>query len=184
MLSPRVPWEVVMFIAFTKRRFACSTSTSLAHMAVETIARGTWSPFFFFPWIPTIRLMIILALQVGFTKSTFQLWSQVLKIQLLHCHSLSVSQKQNKNKKWTSWLSLEGTWHKSVSSHCLYYGEWVPVATKIMNLLKKSQPSCLKFLEAKRGEGQQDIIRAEAMMCDLLVIKTCNHHNPWICWCF
>ena len=42
----------------------CSfTSTSLAHMVVETIARGTWSPFFFFfPWIPTIMLMIILAL--------------------------------------------------------------------------------------------------------------------------
>ena len=43
-----------------------------------------------------------------------------------------------------------------------------------MNLLKKYQPSCLKFLEAKRGEGQQDIIIAEAMMCDLLVVKTCN----------
>ena len=50
--------------------------------------------------------------------------------------------------------------------------------------LKKSQPSCLKFLEAKQGEGQQDIIRAEAMMCDLLVVQTCNHHNPWIYWCF
>ena len=95
---------------------------------------------------------------------------------------LSLSLKNKTNKKWTSWLSLEGTWHKSVSSHCLYYGEWVPVATKIMNLLKKSQPSCLKFLEAKRGEGQQDIIRAEAMMCDLLVIKT--YYNPWICLCF
>ena len=101
-LSPRVPWEVVMFIPFAKRRFVCSASTSLAHMVVETIARGTWSP----------------------------------------------------------------------------------VATKIMNLWKKSQPSCLKFLEAKRGEGQQDIIRAEALMCDLLVVKTCNHHNPWIYWCF
>ena len=48
--------------------------------------------------------------------------------------------------------------------------------------LKKSQPSRLKFPEAKRGEGQQDIIRAEAMMCDLLVIKT--YYNPWICLCF
>ena len=48
--------------------------------------------------------------------------------------------------------------------------------------LKKSQPSCLKFPEAKRGEDQQDIIRAEAMMCDLLVVKT--YHNPWIYWCF
>ena len=40
------------------------TSTSLAHIVVETIARGTWSPFFFFffPWMPTIMLMIILAL--------------------------------------------------------------------------------------------------------------------------
>ena len=48
--------------------------------------------------------------------------------------------------------------------------------------LKKSQPSGLKFPEAKRGEDQQDIIRAEAMMCDLLVIKT--YYNPWICLCF
>ena len=31
-----------MFIAFVKRRFVRSTSTSLAHMVVETIARGTW----------------------------------------------------------------------------------------------------------------------------------------------
>ena len=37
------------------------TSTWSAHM-VETIARGTWTPFFFFPWMPTIMLMIILAL--------------------------------------------------------------------------------------------------------------------------
>ena len=50
--------------------------------------------------------------------------------------------------------------------------------------LKKSQPFCLKFPEAKQGEGHQDIIRAEAVMCDLLVVKTCNHHNPWIYWCF
>ena len=50
--------------------------------------------------------------------------------------------------------------------------------------LKKSQLSWLKFPEAKQGEGQQDIIRAEAVMCDLLVVKTCNHHNPWIYWCF
>ena len=34
--------------------------------------------------------------------------------------------------------------------------------------LKKSQPSCLKFVEAKRGEGQQDIIRAEAMTVRLV----------------
>ena len=59
-----------------------------------------------------------------------------------------------------------------------------PLATKIMHLLKKFQLSCLKLPEAKQGEGRQDIIRAEAMMCDLLVIKTCNHHNPWIYWCF
>ena len=33
--------EVDMFIPFVKRRFVRSTSTSLAHMVVETIARGT-----------------------------------------------------------------------------------------------------------------------------------------------
>ena len=60
-------------------------------------------------------------------------------------------------------------------------GTWSPFAPKIINL-KKSQPSCLKFVEAKQGEDQQDIIRAEAMMCDLLVIKT--YYNPWICLCF
>ena len=39
----------------------------------------------------------------GVRKSTFQFWSQVLKIELLHCHSLSLSlknkTKQNKTKK-------------------------------------------------------------------------------------
>ena len=41
-------------------------------------------------------------IQVVFAKSTFQLWSQVLKIELLHCHSLSLSlslsQKQQQQK--------------------------------------------------------------------------------------
>ena len=107
--------------------------------------------------------------------------------------SLSLSQKKRKKKKKTQRRTNElvdwsagGTWHKSVNSRCLHCinGEWVPVATKIKNLLKKSQPPCLKLLEAKWGEGQQDIIRAEAMKCDLLVVKTCNHHSPWIYWCF
>ena len=35
-----------------------------------------------------------------FAKSAFQLWSQVLKIELLHCHSdiLSLLKKNEKNK--------------------------------------------------------------------------------------
>ena len=116
------------------------------------------------------------------------------------CLSLSLSKKKEKRKRkkkkkrkrkkrrtneLVDW-SVGGTWHKSVNSRCLYCinGEWVPVATKIMNLLKKSLPPCLKLLEAKWGEGQQDIIRAEAMKCHLLVVKTCNHHSPWIYWCF
>ena len=41
--------------------------------------------------------------------------------------------------------------------------------------LKKFLPSCLKFLETKQGEGQQDVITAEAMMCDLLV----EHNLPF-----
>ena len=48
----------------------------------------------FIPWMPTIMLMIILALYVVFGKSTFQLWSQVLKIKLLNCLK---NKKQNKN---------------------------------------------------------------------------------------
>ena len=35
----------------------------------------------------------------GTFQSTFQLWSQVLKIDLLHCHSLSDSQKQKQKQK-------------------------------------------------------------------------------------
>ena len=97
---------------------------------------------------------------------------------------LSLKKRKVKKNELVDW-SVGGTWHKSVNSRCLYCinGEWVPVATKIMNLLKKSQPPCLKLLEAKWGEGQQDIIRAEAMKCVLLVVKTCNHHSPWIYWC-
>ena len=90
--------------------------------------------------------------------------------------------KRKRENELVDW-SVGGTWDKSVNSRCLN-GEWVPVATKIMNLLKKSQLPCLKLLEAKRGKGQQDIIRAKAMKCDLLVVKTCNHHSPWIYWCF
>ena len=104
--------------------------------------------------------------------------------------SLSLSKKKEEKRRkkkndLVDW-SVGGTWHKSVNSHCLYCisGEWVPVATKIMNLLKKSQLPCLKLLEAKWGEGQQDIIRAEAMKCDLLVVKTCNYHSSWSYWCF
>ena len=41
--------------------------------------------------------------------------------------------------------------------------------------MKKFLPSCLKFLETKQGEGQQDIITAEAMMCNLLV----EHNLPF-----
>ena len=104
----------------------------------------------------------------------------VIALSFFLCLSLKKTWK-NKNEL-VDW-SLGGTWHKSVNSHCLN-GEWVPVATKIMNLLKKSQQPCLKLLEAKRGNGQQDIIRAKAMMCELLAVKTCNHHNPWIYWCF
>ena len=56
-------------------------------------------------------LMIILALLVVFAKSTFQLWSQVLKIKLLHC--------LKKTKELVDW-SVGGTGHKSVNSRCLY----------------------------------------------------------------
>ena len=46
-----------------REKVKSSTSTSLAHMVVEKTARGTWSPFFFFfPWIPTIMLIMILVL--------------------------------------------------------------------------------------------------------------------------
>ena len=59
-------------------------------------------------------------------------------------------------------LHLRTWWWKRLQEACEVH------APKIMNLLKKSQPSCLKFLEAKRGEGQQDIIRAEAMTVRLV----------------
>ena len=106
-LSPRVPWEMVMFIMFAKRQFIRSVHCLQHHLHLRT-----W-------W-----------------------WETICK------------------------RHVESIRHKDYES------------------FKKSQPSCLKFLEAKRGEGQQDIMRAEAMMCDLLVVKTCNHHNPWIFWCF
>ena len=121
-------------------------------------------------------------------------WCAVI-LSLCVCVSLSKKRRRKKEErkkrkrrrtnKLVDW-SVGGTWHKSVNSRCLYCinGEWVPVATKIMNLLKKSQPPCLKLLEAKWGEGRQDIIRAETMVCNLLVIKTCNHPSPWIYWCF
>ena len=35
----------------------------------------------------------------GVGKFTFQLWSQVLKIELLHCHSLSVSLRKRKKRR-------------------------------------------------------------------------------------
>ena len=115
----------------------------------------------------------------------------VVALSFFLCLSLSKKKREKRRrrkKRRTNELvdwSVGSTWHKSVNSRCLYCisGEWVPVATKIMNLLKKSQPPCLKLLE-KWGEGQQDIIRAEAMKCDLLVVKTCNHHSPWIYWYF
>ena len=57
---------------------------------------------------------------VVFAKSTFQLWSQVLKIKLLHCHkfslslslSLSLSQKNKQTNKQKTQLidwSVGGT---------------------------------------------------------------------------
>ena len=114
----------------------------------------------------------------------------VVALSFFLCLSLSLKKKKKKKEVEEERTNLlTGQWEArdtKVSSRCFYCinGEWVPVATKIMNLLKKSQPPCLKLLEAKWGEGQQDIIRAEAMKCDLLVVKTCNHHSPWIYWCF
>ena len=49
--------------------------------------------------MPTIMLTIILALKVVFAKSTFQLWSQVLKTKLLHCLKFILSLKSLKKQK-------------------------------------------------------------------------------------
>ena len=46
-----------------------------AELIIPIIHRSSFF-FFFLPWMPTIMLMIILALSVVFAKSTFQLWSQ------------------------------------------------------------------------------------------------------------
>ena len=49
-------------------------------------------------------MLIILVLYAVFAKSTFQLWSQVLKIKLLHCLILKFIlslKKQNTNLKKT-----------------------------------------------------------------------------------
>ena len=52
-----------------------------------------------------------------FVKSTFQLWSQVLKIKLLHCLEFILSQKKKKTtKKLVDW-SVGGAWHKSGRVH-------------------------------------------------------------------
>ena len=50
--------------------------------------------------------------------------------------------------------------------------------------LKKSQPSCLKFQKQSEVKASRTLLELKLMMCDLLVIQTCNRHNPWICWCF
>ena len=85
-----------MFIAFVKRRSVRSTSTSLAHMVVETIARGTWK---------SLAHMVVETIARGTWKSSR---------------------------------------HKDYESF-----EKIPAVL-------------FKVSEAKRGEGQQDIIRAEA----------------------
>ena len=148
-----------MFIAFAKRRFVHSTSTSLAHM-VEMIVRGTWSPFFFFFALNTHNLVDDYSGTLGGVCKVHISALVTSPKNLVVALSFSLCLSKNKtNKKWVD-CSVGGTWHKSVNSRCLYRlsGEWVPVATKIMNLLKKSQPPCLKLLEAKRGEGQQAVV--------------------------
>ena len=154
-LSPTVPWEVVMLTAFAKRQFMRSHRLHLYTWWWKRLqeAREVHSSSSSFLECPQSCWWLFWH---------FQLWSQVLIIELLHCRSFSVSlskrkkRKEKKDNELVDW-SVGGMWHKSVNNHCLN-GEWVPVATKIMNLLKKSQPPCLKLLEAKRGKGQQDIV--------------------------
>ena len=61
-------------------------------------------------YMPTIML-IILALYVVFAKSTFQLWSQVLKagtVALSFSQSLSLKKQNNNTKELVDW-SVGGT---------------------------------------------------------------------------
>ena len=89
-------------------------------------------------------LMVIPALYVVFAKSTFQLWSQVLKIKLLHCLKFILSLKKKKIffkeiSTKTSETSLEITVSKGRQATCQKY------------IVIESMPSLIEPL------GQNDI---------------------------